>query len=74
MKPNATKSENCDFFTFCSINMNLASISGTGNIQTVFILDPCVMKDVWCDIVDSSRNYFSVSLLYHVLVSCIPDP
>ena len=38
------------FFTLCSINLNVASISGMGNVQLVFNLDPCVMKHLWCDI------------------------
>ena len=34
MKPAAIKSENGDFFTLCSINLNMASISGTGKYPT----------------------------------------
>ena len=62
-----TKTENWYFFT-CSINLNMASISGTGNVQPVFNLGPCVMKHLWCDIVHSSIIYFCLS--NHVLVSC----
>ena len=59
MKLITTKSENwIFFFTLCSINLNMASISGMGNVQPVFNLDPFVMKRLWCDIVDSSINYF----------------
>ena len=47
-----------DFFTLCSINLNMPSISGTGNVQPVFNLDPCVMKHLWWDIVDNSINSF----------------
>ena len=50
------KTEN--FFTLCFINLNLVSISGTGNVQPVFNLDPPVMKNLQCDILDSSINYF----------------
>ena len=46
------------FFTLCSINLNIAFISDKGNVQPVLNLDPCVMKHLWCDIVDSSINYF----------------
>ena len=46
------------FFTLCSINLNIDSISGMGNIQPVFNLDPCIMKHLWCDTVDSSINSF----------------
>ena len=53
----AAKRENWDFFILCSINLNMASISGTGDIQPVFNLDPCVMKHLWCDIADSSINF-----------------
>ena len=41
-----------------SINLNMASISVTGNVQPVFNLDPSVTKNLWCDSVDSSINYF----------------
>ena len=58
MKLVAVKSENCAFFTLCSINLIMASISCTGIVQPVFDLDPCVMKHLWCDIIDSSRNSF----------------
>ena len=46
------------FFTLCSINLNMVSISGTGNIQPIFNLYPCVMKHLRCNIVDSSINSF----------------
>ena len=36
----------------------MAIFSGTGNVQPVFNLDPCVMKHLWCGIVDSSINPF----------------
>ena len=52
MKPIATKSENWNSFTLLTINLNMASISGTGNVQPVFNLVSCVMKHLWCDIVD----------------------
>ena len=55
MKPIAKKSEKCEFFTLGSIKLNMSSISGTGNVQLVFNLDPCVMKH---NIVDSSINSF----------------
>ena len=58
MKPIATKSENWDFYTLCSINLNMASISGTGNVQSVLNLKPCVMKHLWYDIVDRITNSF----------------
>ena len=45
-------------FTLCSINLNMASISGTGNVQSVFNLNPCVMKHVWCDIVGNRIKFF----------------
>ena len=32
MKPIANKSEKLDFFTLRSINLNVASISGMGNV------------------------------------------
>ena len=53
MKPIATKSENGGFSPLCSVNLNMASISGTGNVQRVFNLDPRVMKHLWCDIIAS---------------------
>ena len=37
MKPVDTNSENCDFFTLCSINLSKAFISGMGNAQPVFL-------------------------------------
>ena len=58
MKPIATKSEYWYFFPLCSIILNMASISGTGNVQQEFNLDPCVMKHLWCDIVESTINSF----------------
>ena len=36
----------------------MASISDTGNVKSVFNPDPCVMKHLWCDIVDSSLTSF----------------
>ena len=37
MKPIATNTENWEFiFILCSINLNVASISGTENVQPVF--------------------------------------
>ena len=53
MEPIATKSD-----ILCSINLNMAFFSSTGNVQQVFNLDPCVMKHLWCDIVDSTINSF----------------
>ena len=50
--------ENWPFFTLCAINLNMTSISGTGNVQPVFTLDPRFMKHLWCDIVVSSINSF----------------
>ena len=47
-----------EFFTLCSINLNMAFINDMGNVQPVFNLEPCVMKQLWCDIVDSSINSF----------------
>ena len=58
MKPIATKNENWEFFPLCSINLNIISITGTGNAQYIFKLDQCVMKHLWCDIVGSSINSF----------------
>ena len=46
------------YFTLCSINLNMASISGMGNVKPVFNLDPCFMNHLWYDIVDSSINSF----------------
>ena len=74
MKPIATKSENWIFFTLCSINLNMVSISGTGNVQLVFNLDPCVMN--WLEILVqptvwfAQHKFFLVSLPNHILVSC----
>ena len=57
MEPTAKKSDNWEFFfTLSFINLNMASISGMGNVQPVFNLNPCVMKYLWCDSVDSSIN------------------
>ena len=50
MKSIDIKSENWDFFILCFINLNIASISGTGNVQPVFNLGPCVIKHLQCDI------------------------
>ena len=58
MKQITTKSGKWELFTLCSINLNMASISGTGNVQPVFNLDPFVMKYLWYDTVDSNINYF----------------
>ena len=58
MKPNAEKSENWIFSILCSINLNIASISDTGNAQPIIILDPYVMLNLWWDIVDNIINYF----------------
>ena len=62
MKPIATKSEkNVGFFFFLPyvpINLNMASISDTGNVQPVFNLDPCVIKQLWCYVVCSNVNSF----------------
>ena len=75
MKPITTKSENWDyFFTLCSINMNMASISGKGNVQPVFNLEPCVFEssvvwDCW-----QHHKFFLVSLSNYVLMSCRPGP
>ena len=44
MKQIATKGENWDLFTLWSINLNMASISGTGNVQPIFNFDPCVLS------------------------------
>ena len=52
MKPIDTKNESWDFLNFFTININMATISDTGNVQPVFNLDPCVMKHLWCDTVD----------------------
>ena len=56
MEPIATKSKNYDFYSLCSINLNMASISGVENVQPVFNSDPCVVTRLWCDIVESSIN------------------
>ena len=60
MKPIATKNENWELFLpyVPSINLNMTSIRGMGNVQPVLNLDPYVMKHLWCDIVDSSINSF----------------
>ena len=55
MKRIATNSEN---FTLCSINLNIASIRLTGNVQLEFKFNPCVMKQLWYEIVDRSINSF----------------
>ena len=77
MKPVDTKSENwnflykewkLEFFTLCFINLNMASISGMGKVQSIFNLDPCVMKHLWSDIVDSSINLQNKILLLLLLL------
>ena len=42
----------------CSVNLNMAFISGTGNVQLIFSLDPRVMKHLWRYIADNSINSF----------------
>ena len=46
MKSIATMSENKEYFylTVCSINLNMASVSDTENVQLVFNLDSFVMN------------------------------
>ena len=56
MKSIAKKSEIRNFFTSCYINLNMASIGSTENIQTEIDLAPCVMRHLWYDIFD--RNTF----------------
>ena len=58
MNSIVTESENWAYYTVCSINLNMTFISGTGNVQLIFNLYPCVMKQLSCDIVDSSINSF----------------
>ena len=58
MKPIAIKVKLGNFLTLCSINLNMASICGIGNVQPAFNLDPCVKKNQWCVVVDSSLNSF----------------
>ena len=72
MKPIATKSEHWEF-NLCSINLKVASISGTGNVQPILNLDPCVMKHLWCDTIDSSINYFLVLVSLDLVLNKPPQ-
>ena len=54
------------YFTLRFINLNMTSISGAGNVQPVFNLDPCIMKNLWGDIVGSS--------IYSFLYVCVTRP
>ena len=58
MKPIATKNENWVRFYLMLHKPQHSSISDTGNDQPVFNLHPCVIKHLWCYIVDSWINSF----------------
>ena len=59
MKSIATNSKNWDFIlSLRFINLNMASTSGMGYVWSVFNLNPCVMKPLWCGIASRCINSF----------------